>query len=304
MKQARRQTQERNRRQKQVRARLRTEQMRQGYDDVDLPYEPLPLPGRLPDDGDLERGRFAADTPPSTSAMEGWTLRDLLLSRPPRVHFRLVDAAGVLEVVATTRPRSAAARGALEEIADFLRFIFKERRPAFADAEWAGLLHGTNVTTAERLILLARLALAADTRIAARVPFTPNDRGLKRFYAKFAVLPDGTPFSLRLLLRDLRGRRRSRDSSPSGILELPEALVLLAVRRVLAREAEEKQARSDYEIGPQLRRALEEMGIRLKSAPSEEEVRTLRERRAWKRLGLLPKAAQRRRGYAAEAQQA
>src|SRR5262249_4310520 len=145
----------------------------------------------------------------------------------------------------------------------------------FTEEEWAGLLWGKDTTPAQRLALLCRLAVPADTRVAtARGPFTPHDRSLKRVHAKVAALPDGTPFSLPLLLRDQRGKRGGR--SRSGFLELPDALLLLAVRTALAVEAAERCARSDYEIGPLLRKVLAEMGVALKSAPTEEEVRTLR----------------------------
>ncbi len=148
------------------------------------------------------------------------------------------------------------------------------------------------------MVLLTRLAISADTRIdSAAVPFTPNDRSLKRFQAKFAALPDGTAFSLRLLLRDQRGKRGGAASGGSGLLTVPDPLLLLAVRNAFAVEAGEKRARSDYEIGPLLHQTLLELGVALTSAPTEEEVRTVRERRQWKKLGLFPKAAARQKGY-------
>ena len=159
--------------------------------------------------------------------------------------------------------------------------------------------------TAEQLALMWRMA---DEPILC---FDGDDAGRRAAYRavdlalpllkpgkslKFAALPDGTPFSLRLLLRDQRGKR-ARASRVSGLLEVPDPLLLMAVRRVLLLEQNERRARGDYDIGPELRVALADLGFPLKSVPTEEEVRTLRERRFWKKLGLFPKASIRQQGY-------
>jgi hypothetical protein len=68
---------------------------------------------------------------------------------------------------------------------------------------------------------------------------------------------------------------------------------------VFEAEAKEKKAHSDYQLGPVLRKVLAGMGIKLPARPSEEEVRTLRERRNWKKLGLFLNARQRRQQYGA-----
>ena len=69
-------------------------------------------------------------------------------------------------------PRSAHVREALDELADLVRHVFAAGRPALTAEEWAGLLHGHNTTPAQRLVLLGRLAIPADTRIGtAAVPF-------------------------------------------------------------------------------------------------------------------------------------
>ena len=294
MKQERKQSAERGRAQTRVRAQLRTERVRQGYDEADLPAPDAWEPG-LVCVRDPETPREVRDFPQED---DGVTLPQLLRSRRAIVPFHLSENAGRIDVAVVSSPRTGKVREAYEELAGFLRTVFMEKPPEFSAEEWHALLWGAGVTPAQRLILLVRLAIAADTRITdATVPFTPNDRSLKRFQAKFAALPDGTPFSLRLLLRDQRGKRTRRKGRTSGLLVVPDPLLLIAVRKVLEIEAEQKKARTDYEIGPLLHRSLAEMGVGLTSVPSEEEVRTLRERRAWRALALFPKAAARQRSY-------
>src|SRR5262249_59020735 len=127
----------------------------------------------------------------------------------------------------------------------------------FSAEEWHDLLHGGTASLGKRLLLLSRLAVAADTRIeSAKVPFIPHDRGLERFQSKIAALPDGLPFSLRLLLLDRRGKRQPRRDP---FLDLPDVLLLLAGRRALALERHGGRVHSDYEFCPVLRKALREL---------------------------------------------
>jgi hypothetical protein len=287
--------------QKRARARLRTERARAGYDEADLPRANALEPGRLPSESDPERDDSGRLCPADEAAPPGdprLSLPQLLRSRRPIVPLRLVERDGRIEVILAAAPSSAKVRAACQELADFLRFVFAGKPADFTDQDWQDLLWGREASTGRRLTLLARLAIAADTRVTSGpVPFVPNDRSLKRFHAKFAALPDGTPFSLRLLLRDQRGKRARSSSWASGLLETPDSLLLMAVQRVLRLEESEGKARSDYEIGPELHRALRDLGVALKSVPTEEEVRTLRERRLWKGLDLFPKASSRQQRY-------
>jgi hypothetical protein len=200
------------------------------------------------------------------------------------------------------RPRSAAAREALAELADLLRHVFHAERSPLTPGERRRLLGREQATVGERLVLLTRLALGADTTIAtAAVPFAPDNRGLNRYLGKFAALPDGLPFSLRLLLKDLRGRKpntRERDpqkAADARFLALPESLLLLAVRRTLDRERRLNQVWSDYDLGPQLRTTLQTLGVHLERAPGEKTVGRLRARWVRGGLSLFPKASERRR---------
>jgi hypothetical protein len=216
------------------------------------------------------------------------------------VLFQLLETDGTVEVRIQSRPRSDDVREALQELAGLLRHVFAAERSPLTPAERERLLGKQNATVGERLLLLTRLAIAPDATVAtAPVAFQPRNRGLERYLGKFAALPDGLPFSLRLLLTDQRGRKQPEEESAQQkadavFLALPEAVLLLAVRKTLRRE-DPAQVWSDYDIGPELRKTLEEMGLSLDRAPSEEAVRTLRERWARARLPLFPNAPQRRR---------
>jgi hypothetical protein len=319
MTQERKPTTRRDTEQRRIRARTHTEQMREGHDELDLPREHLPgagvlLPGTdlgpddegeddlLPEDADGEVAGLALDDEAPGQASRV-TLADLLGSRPPVVHLRLSEHNGSVEATVCVRAWSPGVAETLEELRELLLYLFAVRSPQFNQEEWDALLWGKNATPGRRLLLLSRLAVTADTLIEpAHIPFRPHDRSLKRYHGKIAALPDGMPFSMRLLLLDLRGRRHSllTQAPASGLLDLPDAVLLLALRRVFAAEAKEKQAHGDYQLGPVLRKVLAEMGIRLSARPSEEEVRTLRERRNWKKLGLFLNARRRGQQYGAQ----
>jgi hypothetical protein len=303
---SRRREGERKRDQKRLRGRLRTEVMREGQDELDLPETRMPQAGLGVDahepgweddrDGDsllVERDDVAPDdlsddeleaSPQQTRV----ALTDLLGARPPVVHLRIAEDSGQVRVLVCSRPWTETAAAALEELADFLQSVFTTGRTRFSTEEWHDLLHGGAAPLGKRLLLLSQLAVAADMLIeSAQVPFIPHDRGLERYQSKIAALPDGLPFSLRLLLLDRRGKRERRRDP---FLDLPDALLLLAVRRALVLERQAGCVHSDYQLGPLLRKALVELGVSLAAAPTEEQVRTLRERRAWQRLQLLPNA--------------
>jgi hypothetical protein len=300
---------DRNREQQRLRGRLRTEQMREGQDELDLPDSQLPQAGRtvnahepgwdddrdgdalLIEDDEVATEDLAGEESGANPMPVRVALADLLGARPPVVHLRISEERGQIRVRVCARPWTETAAAALEELADFLQSVFETGRPRFSNEEWHDLLYGPTVPLGQRLLLLSRLAVAADMPIeSAKVPFIPHDRGLERYQSKIAALPDGLPFSLRLLLLDRRGKRNRRRDP---FLDLPDALLLLAVRRALALERQAARVHSDYEFGPLLRKALAELGVALASAPSEEQVRTLRERRAWQRLGLFPNARSR-----------
>jgi hypothetical protein len=137
------------------------------------------------------------------------------------------------------------------------------------------------------------VSLGADDESGAK--FTPHDVGLERFANKFAALPDGTPFSLRLLLLDQRGR----EASDHFFDQLPEAVKLLALRRALQQERAKGIAVSDNAFRDDLQRALEELLGTPVPKPTEDHVRRrLRDHYNRKGLGdLFPNQRERQREY-------
>jgi hypothetical protein len=281
----------RNRQQERTRAQKRSEQVRRGLEELGLPQSPELQPGDSP---------WRRRERPGPSRRRPTTLTRLLGSRPPVVLLHLSENDGRIAVRISTRPRSVEAGEALKELAALLEHAFREGRSHFTDAQWQRLLGHEPAPVGERLLLLTRLAIPAATAIRTpALSFTPDNRGLRHYHAKFAALPDGLPFSLRLLLPDRRGRKPASPSADADFLDLPEPVLLLAVRKTLAAERQLGQVWSDYDIGPPLKRTLESLGVALATAPSDVAVRRLRER--WKRRGLslFPKASDRERAEVA-----
>jgi hypothetical protein len=285
----RKQTQERGTRRQQVQARARhqTETVRAGLEELSLP-----------DGGEGQAGELPRRARQAPSRRRPGLLTRLLGSRPAVVHLQVaVRPDGGIDVLPCVVPRSAEAKTALNELAALVAHIFEQGRAQLTEAQWARLLGEVRASVGERLILLTRLAIAPATKIQApRLAFTPRDRGLKLYHAKFAALPDGLPFSLRLLLSDARGRPPEEDGD-GLFLQLPEPVLLLALRRTLALERRQAQSWSDYEVGKQIRTVLEGMGIALPTAPTDEAMRTLRER--WGKE-VFPNRTARKRAAASE----
>src|SRR5262249_39857327 len=147
MTQQRKKKKKRDTEQRRIRARSRTEQQREGHDDLDLPRAHLPPPGILPpgtdlgrpDDADAdistepeeEEDAPAEDDPQEPSFTEQVRLTDLLGSRPPVVHLRLGERDGAVEVAVCSRPWSRATTEALEELRELLDYLFTARSAQF-----------------------------------------------------------------------------------------------------------------------------------------------------------------------------
>jgi hypothetical protein len=219
-------------------------------------------------------------------------------------------------------PPTPAAAESLGELRGLLAFLFHTARQMFDTDDWARLIGTRAASPAQRLVLLSRLAVAGNASVEfgyhekhgtdpmapwvetwigeARTEreqttdyrFTPNDRGQERYVSKFAALPDGTPFSIRLLLLDKRGRP---DNHP--FKRLPLAVKLQALRSVLDREQQHGQVFGYERFREELQRALDELGIAI-DRPTWAHVKNLFETLARAGLGkIFPDGKERQRRY-------
>jgi hypothetical protein len=251
------------------------------------------------------------------------TLADLLGSRPPVVLFRVDAADERVTVRPTTLPVSRRVLQGLELLGRLVEVSFEEGRAKFKAEEWDQLLGRVHASPKRRLLLLLRLAIKPGDPIRFAEEqgggYTPTDLTLERFANKFAALPDGTPFSLRLLLLDERGRKsgendvealfdvtdnagtvsRTESYANTVLNALPDALKLLVLRRALALEEETGKADDDAEFCRYVQKAFKEViGAKVKM-PDQRQVQRLRS--DWlKRNGLghhFPNRRERQRKY-------
>ena len=301
--------------QKQGQGQSRTNQIRDGQDALDEGFPDEPLCGAAPGFDNLgpedeavpiddEEGLDEEDEAPDEPGPR--RLVDMIGSRAPVVLLRLVYGAGGIKVRLTVMPRNADAAQALEELRFFVESRFHAGKELLTASEWNQLLGQESATIPERLLLLTRLAIEGHTKVVIenleredgspcpRYQFTPNDRVLERYVGKFAALPDGTPFSLRLLLLDKRGKKKD-DAAAWSIL--PWAIKLEALGRILAEEAAEGQACDDDAFRGKMQSKLKEMKVDVPK-PTWDDVKNLRE--LLKRNGLghvFPNARERQRSH-------
>jgi hypothetical protein len=229
----------------------------------------------------------------------------LIGSRPPVVLLRLERDGDGVKVRRCAASASAEACEALALLEKVVVRCFEKGRAELNAQEWDELLGAADASLTRRMTLLLRLAADAGDKVSlsqdSGAAFTPHDVGLERFAGKFAALPDGTPFSLRLLLMDKRGRERGDHFFD----RLPEAVRLLALRKALAWERKKWSAVSDNEFRDEIQKALEELlGVPVPK-PTEDHVRR-RLRDNFVRRGLahvFPNQRARQRAYEQEAQQ-
>jgi hypothetical protein len=253
---------------------------------------------------------------------DGLSLAELLGSRPPVVLVRLVLDGERICARTEFEPPTEEAAESLRELRAFLAHLFQRGREALDAAEWAKLVGSTPAPLAERLLLLSRLAVGGSTAVAFHYAerhsddpvarwteswveadtadpcrFTPHDRGHERYANKFAALPDGTPFSIRLLLLDARGR-----PDPHPFKHLPMAVKLQALRSILAEEEKLGQT-YDYErFREEFQQALDRLGVAV-DRPTWNHIKNLFETLARSGLGdLFPDKEERQRRYDARRQ--
>ena len=329
----------------QARGRERTAVIRVGLADLEVDWGHEVMPGGCPApsdlgaddelDGDLHGDDAdgdddglellpAPDEGTPLANRTGPSLADLLGSRPPIVLVRIRMDGDRVRARTELPPPTPAAAESLAELRAFHAHLFQQGRDTFAPADWDRLVGAVPAPPAERLVLLARLAVGGNTAVeltyheqhstdpvmpwaetwigatgaddpgAIRYRFKPNDRGQERYAKKFAALPDGTPFSIRLLLLDARGRRPA-DPHPFDLL--PMAVKLQALRRILDAEQRAGQAFDYDRFRAEFQTALDDLGIAI-DRPTWKHVKNLLENLATNGLGeAFPPKEERQRRY-------
>jgi hypothetical protein len=247
-------------------------------------------------DGEDGDGPGEEDSPAPVTT----TLRQLLGTQPPLALVRLLLDGDNLRAHLLIAPRPTL-RDAVEELLALTENVFQRGREQLTGPEWQALLGLVPATPTVRLLLLSRIAIVGSDKVplANTASFQPNNRGLERYAGKLALLPDGLPFSLRLLVKGSAPAQRSRDpemaNHPFGAL--PEAVKLLALRRALAAEAAEGTARTDEDFRALLGQALSDLGLDI-PRPFWKHVEMLRSNLTRRGLpDVFPNARQRQRWY-------
>jgi hypothetical protein len=241
-------------------ARTRKEWMAVGYELLDDPdrYLPPSEPGRasVPDADDAAAEIESAGDADGDPA-PGLAPRQLIGARPPVVLLRLeaVPDGVSARLLVSPRPEAPAEREVLDELRAFVEARFRDGKASLSPGAWDRLVGGEPADPLRRAALLTRLAANGGTPFAAGRADNPNDRGLEQFRGKFAALPDGLPFSLRLLIRDDRGNKKGKKGAsepecPPGVVRfsgLPWFIRLQTLCGALRDEEREILAAEDFD---------------------------------------------------------
>lgn len=316
------QFQDRRHDQVRMRAQQRAQCMRQGLDDLDalespgIDQGPEIEPEDLePDDaveGDLMDGPSETWWTVDSEAVSGAEdenvqlgkqklprLEDLIGRQRPLVLIRLERVDDAIKAYTIADVTSSVGVEALESLRHFVEQTFNTGLGKFNREQRDELLGSRKTSLSRRLVLLARLRVKLDSQTKSMT--------LAR-YGKYAILPDGTPFSLRLLFIDGRGKHNARaEGDDLEFDDVPPALVLAAVRSIL-RDEEAGRLRDadgcpfcDADLFLQILLRLKDWGLPIKrSRPEEWKKRMSRVRDFFKRndIGhLLLNRSQRSRNY-------
>ncbi len=219
--------------------------------------------------------------------------------RHPKVSFRLQIESHEINVVSLLTANGTAQEEAVDEICQTIQLIFQNAREDLDELSWKKLIGVDSTTVEARLYLLAnvQMSFGEPLSFASQGSFKPNDRTFARYASKFMLLPDGLPITLRLLFREGRGASKNAEMD---LRDVPDSVLVMAVRQTLNREAKNGEAEDDSSLAFEIRATLSEMiGFELPSATrSPREVQRVRDK--FKRHGIeheLPNRAVRQRAY-------
>jgi hypothetical protein len=296
--------------------------LRDGLDQLEVVGSRRPAPGRLSRTPEIQaddsNDPFASEEEagiesPTPSQTNDVLQAQLIGARQPAILIRLSwdDRAVRAHPLVTLRPGKKAA--ALQVLCSFVEQCFARGIDRFSEKERDELLGSkSGGAMSRRLVLLSRLAVEASAKVTleldggGEVTRRMSDLGLERFAYKFAALPDGTPFSLRLLLQDQRGRHRAGNDNPSADVHpldvLPLSIKLLALRRALATERELGRAHTDGDFCAVYQKAVEQtIGASIEMPEEEAHVTHFREYLERRGLHIFPNRAEREKQYRAAA---
>lgn len=219
--------------------------------------------------------------------------------RQPKVSFRLSVADDEITVVSLVATNGTAQEEAVDEICETIQLIFQIARDELDGSSWEKLIGVEQASVEARLYLLANVQMnfGEPLSFGEQGKFKPNDRTFARYASKFMLLPDGLPITLRLLFREGRGASKSAELD---LRDIPDSVLVPAVRQTLAREAANGKAEDDASLSFEIRATVSDMiGFVLPSnTRSPREVQRVRDK--FKRHGIeheLPNRATRQRDY-------
>ena len=290
-----------NQRQRGMQAQRFRQEMKSGYDDLgelDEYDDEMPQIGFDVDEWNNDTGDDESDSDSRTDAdPEPPPKLVALAGKRARILFRLVvSEKGELAAIPCVKPRGEAAEEALEELQADVVEILRRAQSKFTDEEWGETLGLVQADPVKRLTLIIKASVPASELFENKNgvgQHCPSDRTLPQ-YGKFAALPDGVPFSLRLLFQDNRGK----NTNSKWFKSLPYVLKLIAFEHVRRQEAERGVIFTDIELAAMMERALADLGLvdPARSYITDGNIRGFRDKLKKKGLGyLFPNARQRRR---------
>lgn len=302
--------------QSQVRAQVRKQMMGDAYDEFDLDTGPdVPVGNesnaadrdfddeqdfdlRLDTEGDAE-STFDINNDDNQHHDSRSLVHRITGQRQPKVAFRFSFVDDEITVVSLATAKDKDQEGAVNEICQTIQLVFQNAKEKLDEQSWRKLIGVEPASVAARLYLLANVQMNFGEPLAfgSQGKFKPNDRTFARYASKFMLLPDGLTITLRLLFREGRGASKNTELD---LRDLPDSVLVTAVRQTLAREAAKGKAEDDASLSFEIRSTVSEMiGSELPfGTRSPREVQRVREK--FNRYGIgheLPNCSARQRAY-------